>query len=334
MPRDLPEHILNRMELIGEVLSIADGPPARGWSEGAGAPKYDRAAESPLQIYGGGRGEDIWYARPQRWGGKSSSIQVWNVHPLSTLRDERVEIYETGSPEIIDGLTAPLENYMGLTELGIEYTPDFRKAVRANDVKMIGFSQSLSITIGFSQGSDAAQFKANQEITTGYESRQDFTSENEKSSEQGRSTTFHPTAPPGVDKEYTAKMTVQQKVIRTTGYGDVDFGFACGMRDTGRWSRHRGKYLRHVTFQSYWNEFLPVVRGEIRSGLDCAGHFFANPAPKHLIEALESPLDMPFFNESPPFDGWINIEPHQRVIRVNPAINPELYEIWQKSLVA
>ena len=333
MPRDLQEQILNRIELIGEVLSVADGPPARGWSEGAGASKYDRQKESSLQIYGGGRGEDIWYARPQRWGGKSSSIQVWNVHPVSELRDEEIEMYETGAPEIIHGLTVPLENFMGLTELNIDYTPDFRKTVRLNDVRMQGFTESLSITIGLSQGSDAAQFKANQEITAGFEARQESTSESEKSSEQGHATTFYPSAPPGVDKEYWAIMTAQQKVVKTTGFGDVDFGFACGMRERGKWSKHRGKYVRHVTFQSFWNEFLPVIKGEVRSGLDCAGHFFNNPAPKHLIEALEAPLEMPFNHESLPFDGWINIEPHQKVIRVNQAINPELYEIWQKSLV-
>ena len=69
------------------------------------------------------------------------------------------------------------------------------------------------------------------------------------------------------------------------------------------------------------------------AALDCAGYFWEHPVSAEKLEVLIAPLDMPFEHVSPPFDGWVDIEPHSRVVRVNPTINPKLYEIWQSDLL-
>ncbi len=44
--KDIAEHLMERMRLIGHVMNHAHGPPARGW-QGDFGPVYDRAEDFP-----------------------------------------------------------------------------------------------------------------------------------------------------------------------------------------------------------------------------------------------------------------------------------------------
>ena len=89
-------------------------------------------------------GEELWYGRTRH---QESAIQLWGIHPLGRLRDEEVRTYDAGGVEIIDGATIPLPNYHGLTPMEVTYVPDFRDSIREADVRLVGFTESLSITL-------------------------------------------------------------------------------------------------------------------------------------------------------------------------------------------
>ena len=215
------------------------------------------------------------------------------------------------------------------------YTPDFRDTVRESDVRLVGFTQSLETTFKFAQGGEAAQYKFEQEIKAGFSSTQEMTKGKEEETQRGRTVEFPVHCPPGVDMEYWSTMTIQPKKIVTTGTGDVDFGFEIGARQhkKGRWSwRRHNNQRRTIRFDSYWDEFIPMVKGEGQRHHDCYEHFRNHPAPGWVIQQLTRRLSLPFRHETPPFDGWVTIKPKQKIQRVNRNINPELYELWRKGL--
>ena len=330
--QDIADMLNMRARLSASALSKADGPPPRGWD--------DYHWNEDLKVVGysaGAEGFTISYARNRD---HRQQVTLYNIHPLGELRNELVETIDAGSQEIIDGATIPLPNYNAFTPMHVDYTPDFREARRESDVRMLGFSQSLEVALEFSQGSEAAQFKAKQTVTAGFESRQESTSEDEKTKEKGRQVNFPAEVPEGVDGEFWCSMKVQPKSIHTTGNCDVDFAIAVGTRRTGKggriiskWQAHHGKYKRHVYFASWWKHFLPLAKGTGgQRDWDCWQHFRDHPISQWTIDRLEKPLDLPFDHTSPPFDGWVVIEPHKQILRVNPAINPDVHAKWQASL--
>ena len=333
MPKkDIAELLLPRAQLTAHALAKATGPPPRGWQDYTSKEKLIVKAFSS-----GDDGFNIDYCRNRD---HRQMITFYHVSPLDTIRNEDIQIIKAGSSEIIDGASIPLPNYEGFLPMRVIYTPDFRESRRENDVMMIGFSQSVETALEFSQGSDAAQFKARQSILLKAESRQDKTAEKEKSKEKGRTTEFPAEVPEGVDGKFWCTMKIQPKVIKTTGRCDVDFSIAIGTRRTGKggriiskWEAHHGKYKRHVFYTSWWKDCLPLIKAEGgQRNWDCWQYFRDHTAPKWLTDKMEAPLDLPFDHTSPPFDGWVEIEPHKEIIRVNPAINPEVFEKWQKSL--
>ena len=91
--KDIAEHLMERMRLIGHVMNHAHGPPARGW-QGDFGPVYDRA--EALKVTGFyNSGSDLWYGRTRH---AESAIQVWNVHPLGRLREAEGRL---GQPTLI-----------------------------------------------------------------------------------------------------------------------------------------------------------------------------------------------------------------------------------------
>ena len=329
MPKpDIAEMLKMRARLTAHALARASGPPPRGWHD------YDWHEDLNIADFNAGAdGFTIDYARKRN---HLERISFYNVHPLGKLRAENVEIVGSGSAEVIDGATIPLPNFDAFTPLRVVYTPNFRESRRENDVRMLGFTQSLSLALEFSQGSEAAQFKAKQTITASFESRQETTSEKEKTSEKGRAVEFPAEVPEGVEGKYWCTMKVQPKAIHTTGMCDVNMAVRIGKRRTGnggrvisKWEAHRGKYQRHVYFADWWAHFLPIIKADGgQRNLNCWEHFRQHPAPEWLTDRLEEPLDLPFDHTSPPFDGWVSIEPHKTILRVNQAINPELYKKW------
>ena len=320
--------LMPRFRLIGHAIRDAHSPHAWGWCKGWS--KYDH--HEPLSVTGYDGGDWIWMDRESQ---ARAALNIIALRPFERLRNKDEKEIPAGSPEIIDGATIPLDNYHGLTPLSTTYTPNFGETVRESDVRLIGFGQSVEATFKFVQGGEAAQFKFEQEIKTRVESKQETTKGKEKEKQRGRQAEFPAEAAPGVELEHWATMTIQSKKIVTSGAGDVDFGFAIGARDfkKGRWfwRAHKGQ-RRFIKFDSYWDEFIPMIKGEGARHHDCFAYFREHPAPGWLIDQLTAHLDLPFRHETPKFDGWITIKPKKRILRVNPVINPEFYELWQKDL--
>ena len=321
---DIAEMLRPRAQLIAHQMARAGHTP-KGWgSDYDWHQRLDVTGFWPTEA-----GFDIDYSRS-----RYDLISLHAVRPLDHIRNEKVEVIEAGPVETIDGATIKLPNYDAFTPLAIGYNPDFRETRRINDVRMQGFTQAVSIALKFSEGSEVAQFKAEQSITTSFQARQDTRKEDETKTEKGRKIAHNPVAPPGVESEYWATMKIQPKAVRTTGVCDVDFGFTIGARNHSKGSHGKvysswQKY--HSTFGSFWDDFLPVIKNEGRRGVP---HWddFRTPAERWLLNAITKPLDLPFDHTSPPFDGWVTIEPHKKVLRVNPDINPDLFAKWQANL--
>ena len=204
---DIAEMLRPRAQLIAHQMARAGHTP-KGWG-----PDYDW--HQRLDITGfwpTEAGFDIDYSRS-----RYDLISLHAVRPLDHIRNEKVEIIEAGPVETIDGATIKLPNYDAFTPLAIGYNPDFRETRRINDVRMQGFTQAVSIALKFSEGSEVAQFKAEQSITTSFQARQDTRKEDETKTEKGRKIAHNPVAPPGVESEYWAVMKIQPKAVRTTG---------------------------------------------------------------------------------------------------------------------
>ena len=331
---DIADMLKSRARLTAHALARADGPPPRGWQD------YDWHEDlKVVSFHAGPDGFNIDYARNSD---HRQRISFHNVRPLGELRNENVDIIGTGPVEVIDGATIPLPNFDAFTPMRVTYTPDFREARRVNDVRLLGFTQSLSLALEFAQGSEAAQFKAKQTITASFESRQEQTTERETTKEKGRAVEFPAEVPAGVEGAYWCTMKVQPKAVHTTGICDVTMGIGIGTRKTGKggrilskWQAHHDKYKRHAYYADWWEHFLPLIKADGgQRDWDCWQWFRDHPAPEWLTDRLEEPLALPFDHTSPPYDGHVSIEPHKRIIRVNEAINPELHAKWLANMAA
>ena len=209
-------------------------------------------------------------------------------------------------------------------------------------MRLIGFEQSLSVALEFSQGSEAAQFKAKQTITAGFTSTQETTAEKEKTSERaapsssGRGASgrrggvlVHDvpsnrrrSTPPGSAMSPWASASAPGKPARAGASS------ASGRPTTTNTSATRTTRTGGST--SY--RLIKADGGQ--RDWDCWQWFRDHPAPEWLTDRLKEPLALPFDHTSPPYDGHVSIEPHKRIIRVNEAINPELHAKWLANMAA
>ena len=72
---------------------------------------------------------------------------------------------------------------------------------------------------------------------------------------------------------------------------------------------------------------MAALKGEAARDIALALYFRDNPPPKWLIARLEEPLEIPYKAETPAFDGWTKLKPHQKLVRgPNPVILAKLRE--------
>ena len=309
--KDIADLLMGRVSLIGEAVRKADHPPARGW------PDFNRSVVLEVaRFYEAGK--NLWYQRPQT----RSYINIFNIEPTDKLRDPKTFIIPVGKRETISAAKVKIENWTGLTPLTEKYESSRMKIVRREDVEFKNFKESTEVSFKAVQGSDTAQFKFEQEIKVGFEAQHGDETHEEKSRQQGTVTGADPTAAPGCDADYWRTWENQKSKVRHTGFGEVDFAFTIGTVKRGKdgkhthsWEKHKNKYTRAIHFDSFWNDFIPMLRGEGRRDHDCYGWFKNHPAPDELLAAITAPLDLPFVDESPPFDDFSNIRGHKELIR-------------------
>ena len=118
--------------------------------------------------------------------------------------------------------------------------------------------------------------------------------------------------------------------MRVTGIGQLTHGIRIGKFKGGYFSHKRGeggkKYSRSLSWSSF-EDFMSALKGEAARDVELALYFRDNPPPKWLISRLEEPLEIPYKAETPAFDGWTKLKPHQEIKRgPNPAILAKLRE--------
>ena len=164
-------------------------------------PGYDWHEDLEVEAFKEG-GALIRYARPTD---KYAQIQGDSIRPTGVLRDEKIEEIPMGSPKVVDGVTIEASNWDGLVELPISYDGRFGKSTSKEEALAIGFKQSIEAT--FSQGSDAAQFKFEQKVSS--ETSQDLTNTSGSGTSEDRGAGLSPIVPPGCDIEFFMSRTTQ-----------------------------------------------------------------------------------------------------------------------------
>ena len=266
-------------------------------------------------------GEEIHWRHP--WEEKGLVVTA-NIRPTGELDNKKIEEIPTGEPKIVDGVTVDASNWNGIAPLPINYDAGFGSMQSKEEAVAIGFTEGVKVGIKFQEGGEAAFFKAEQSLEITSESRQDQTKTNANSSSELRNAGFAPTCPPGYDIEFHMSRTTQPTKLRVTGNGQLTHSLAIGKHWSGHWKKKHGKggkyYLRHAQWDAF-EDFLSVIKGEGRRDLALADWFKRNPASKWLVDRLSEPLDVPYSAETPSFDGWTKLKPHQKVIRgPNPKI--------------
>ena len=255
---------------------------------------------------------------------KQAALFASNIHPLGNLIGPKTELLPIGSLETVDGVKIDVENWEGLTPLALPYNGGFDKGTRREDVEFKNFAESLEVSAKFTQGGEAAQFKFEQEIKAGFTATQGDEKHDEKSEGQRKDAGAAPEAAPGCDVKFWMTRTVQKMKVRRSGVCQVTFAIDIGKHWHGRWQTKKGGYKRHCHWDTF-EDFVAVVKGAGRRDHDGAAHFRARPMPGWVISELEKPLDLPFVDESPPFDGFTNLVGHKELIRgPNPVILEKL----------
>ena len=224
--------------------------------------------------------------------------------------------------ETVDGVRIDIENWNGLTPLSLPYNGGFDKGTRREDVEFKNFTESLETSFKATQGGEAAQFKFEQEIKAGFSATHGDEKHEEKSEGQRKDAGAAPEAASGCDIKFWMTRTVQKMKVRRTGICQVTHSITAGKYWHGNFSSKKGGYKRHVYWDTF-EDFLNVIKGSGRRDHDGYDHFKKHPMPSWVIGELEKPLDMPFVDESPPFDGWTNLVGHKDLVR---GVNPEILE--------
>ena len=317
---DAADILEERAQLIAHAVRGVPGDRLWRWRG------YDWHEDLKVPTYEGG-GTLIRFSRHTD---KKGQIEFSNIRPTGQLRDEKIEEIPLGRAKVVDGVTIEAANWNGLVELPISYDGRFAKTTSKEEALALGFKQNVSVEATFSQGGEAAQFKFEQKITTSSETSQDTTTTTASEQSEDRGAGLSPVVPPGCDIDFHMSRTTQPTSMRVTGIGQLTHGIEIGKFKSGRFSAKRGaggkRYKRSLSWSSF-EDFMAALKGEAARDIDLALYFQDNPPPKWLINRLSDPLDIPYKAETPAFDGWTKLKPHQEIKRgPNPAIIARLRE--------
>lgn len=239
--------------------------------------------------------------------------------------DRKVTEIPTGPEKQVDKLVLPAENYDGIVQIPIEYDKRLTVLRTREKAFAVGFTQTIQQTFGIEaqagggETSGGSYVKVTASTMLGLESRQDTTNTEGEQHGEDAGAGISPDCPPGYDITFTLDRYSVPMKTRVTANTDVDFGFAAGKHWSGGWKGNKGKhgkyYSRHISYDSYWEEFVPVVKGEGRRDLSLALWFREHPVKGALLAAIEQPLDLPFDHTGDEFDGTTRLVVRQKVLR-------------------
>lgn len=309
---DIADKLRVRMDLV--ALALRDVPEHLLWRFGASRAKWTREMHLKVKDLRDG-GATIDYRRPDD---KKALLSVTNVRPMDKLTNEKTIDIPTGPPKIIDKVSIPITNFDGVVEIPVAYDARLSKLVGREEAFAFGFTQSMKTTFGVEAGGDVYGGKVTATTEYGVEARQDSTSTDSQQSGQDRGAGLTPVCPPGYDITFLLERTSQKTKTKKTGTGDLDHGMKIGKYDDG-WRGNTGKggktWPRWGHWDSFIEEFMPVVKGDGRRDLCFAEWFWENECPEWLIKALEKPLDLPFDHTGAEFDGTTVLSVTQNVIQ-------------------
>ena len=311
---DMGDTLYRRLQLVGYCAGHMPGGLVWRWQG------YNHDHKLRLEsLSNGGANLDF-----RRDNDPKAALFAQNIRPIGKLRDAKQELIPLGPPETVDGVRIDVENWGGLTPLDLPYNGGFDRGSRREDVEFKNFTESLEVSFKATQGGEAALLKFEEEIKVGFSATQGDEKHDETSSGQRKDAGASPEAAPGCDIKFWMTRMTQKMMVRRTGIGQVTHSLDVGKHWDGRWNRHKGKWKRHAHWDTF-EDFVEVVKGAGRRDHDGAEHFRAHPMPHWVIAGLEEPLDLPFVDESPPFDGWTNLVGHKELIRgPNPVILEKL----------
>ena len=309
---DIADHLKNRMEIIGEIvgpIGAHSHPIVWRWEH------FDRKEGIRVEKFKDAGAEVLWQ---RKGGGGWGRIRASNITPYGEIAHRRDVDISLGE-ELIDSLTADALNYDGVVAVPISYDGAFRKLKGLEDAFDHGLTESVSLAIGIEAGSEAAQSKLTAELTVGMESRQDWHHQDSSEDEQARSAGISPESPPRYDIRYKLDRYGQSKKLQSSGLCQVDHAVRIGKMEDGHWKGNHGKnhrfYPRYANWDSFYEEFLPVIRGDGRRDLDLAMWFRDHPVNPKLLAELEKPLKIPWEHTTEPFDGATRLVQSQIVLR-------------------
>ena len=274
---DIADHLKKRAELIAEVLSTV--PDSQLWRFGSYKHGEGLRVEKFIDD-----GAELLY---QRSGDKYGRIRLKNIAPYGEVLQRKDKDISLGE-ELIDSLTADALNYDGVVAVPISYDGTFRKLVSAEDAFDWGLTESIETTLGTEIGGEAALQKYTAEIKIGFESRQDWHHQDSTESEEARSAGISPESPAGFDIRYKLDRYSVRKKLYAKGMCQVDHGVRAGKMEDGNWKGKHGEnhkfFPKYGNWDSFYLEFLPVIKGEGRRDLDFADWFKRHPAKPALIK--------------------------------------------------
>ena len=315
---DVADYLEERAELVAHACGGVPNDLLWGWIS------YDWHQDLHFKRLIDG-GKFAQWRHPWR---EKSRIWFENIRPTGVLSGEKIEEIPTGEAKMVDGVTIQSENWDGIVPLPISYSGEFGRTMSKSEAVAIGFTESIEVGLEFSEGGEAAFFKAKQSLKLGFESRQDTTKTKGEEETEMRSAGLNPTCLPGFDIEFWMTRMTQPTKIRVTGLGQLTHGVNIGTRSGDHWKKRHGKHRRNCQWDTF-EDFVSVVKGTGRRDLALAEWFRAHPAPDWLIRRLEAPLEIPYVAETPTFDGWTKLRPHQKILRgPNPSIAAKLKELY------
>ena len=285
---DIADHLKNRMEIIGEIVGSVKGrgdPTVWRWDG------FKRDEGIKVEQFKDAGGEVLYRRIDDRFG----RIRASNITPYGKIVNRKDVDIKLGE-KLIDSLTADALNYDGVVAVPITYDGTFRKLKSLEDAFDHGLTQSVSLALGYQAGSEAAQNKFTAELTIGMESRQDWHHQDSSEDEQARSAGISPESPPKWDIRYKLNRYSQSKKLKSSGLCQVDHGIRIGKMEDGDWKGNHGEhhkfYPRYANWDSFYEEFLPVIKGDGRRDLDLAMWFREHPVnPQSARRAGEAAPD-------------------------------------------
>lgn len=304
---DVADLLDRRARLIGHALKDVPGDYLYRWGG------YDRNEPLIVDDYGSG-GQDIRWRRA--WNSKGH-IRLFNIRLDGPEKPKASDPIPTGKPVQQDAYDVTVENKYSLSEyekkqrqegnydIGVirkHYTANFSShTIKTKDESFEKeFSQSISNTFSASGSYGGVEVSNETTVEAGFRQAMTEASGEERGTSSDRESGYEIVVQPGTVVKVWGTRVVQPKKIVLTGTGRIEHAIELGRWAGSRWHRRKGKYKRHVHWDSL-EDFMKVLVGDGPRDHDLALWFREHPHPHDswLLEYFRKPLGDPLVVEVP-----------------------------------